>query len=108
MNECTYCNDATDNPARICVGCRTEVVTDPSWLIANGTPDRFEVLRSPLVSDDDEMYEPVLRYIAGHGLALSARETFEDGDWMFGRVEVSVYVPASMLAASYAEAMASA
>ncbi|WP_255245958.1 hypothetical protein [Mycobacterium persicum] len=68
-------------------------VVHPCWLIAIGDTERVEVLRSPLVSDDKRMYQPVRSYIAGHGLVLTVRETFEDPDWMGGAVEVSVYVP---------------
>ncbi|WP_243841462.1 hypothetical protein [Mycobacterium sp. DL592] len=39
------------------------------------------------------MFEPVRRFIREYGLVLAARETFEDDGWMFGRVEMSVYVP---------------
>ncbi|WP_328358599.1 hypothetical protein OG976_04785 [Mycobacterium sp. NBC_00419] len=42
-------------------------VVQPCFLIAIGGSERVEVLRSPLVRDGD--------------------------DWMFGRVEMSVYVP---------------
>lgn len=100
---CSNCTWPTDNPAGICVGCRTEVVTEPSWLIANGTRDRFEVLRSPLVEITDEMYSPVGQFIADHGLVLAARETFEDHRWMRGTVEMSVYTPPAARNASYAD-----
>lgn len=68
-------------------------VVHPCLLIAIGDAERVEVLRSPLVQEDKSMYQPVRRYIAEHGLALAARETFQDDEWMFGEVEVSVYVP---------------
>ncbi len=71
-------------------------VVHPCWLIAVGDGERVEVLRSPLVRDDDEWLEPVHGYIKDHGLVLAAQQTFEDDDWMFGKVEMSVYVdPAS-------------
>ncbi len=75
---------------------------EPCFLIATGDAERLEVLRSPLVRESDSMYEPVRRFIAQYGLALSAREKFEDDDWMFGEVEVSVYVPPASRSASYA------
>jgi hypothetical protein len=68
-------------------------VIHPCWLIAIGDAERVEVLRSPLVREEKSMYEPVRRFIAEHGLVLAAQETFEDDEWMFGEVEVSVYVP---------------
>ena len=68
-------------------------VVRPCWLIAIGDAERVEVLRSPLVREESSRYEPVRRFIAEHRLVLAAQETFEDADWMFGEVEVSVYVP---------------
>jgi hypothetical protein len=68
-------------------------IAHPTFLIAIGDTERVEVLRSPVVRESDSVYEPVRRFIAEHGLVLAARETFDDADWMFGQVEVSVYVP---------------
>lgn len=68
-------------------------IARPCWLIATGDVERVEVLRSPLVREDDSWMDPVRRFIGDHGLVLAARETFLDDDWMHGRVEVSVYVP---------------
>lgn len=81
-------------------------VVHPCFLIANGDADRVEVLRSPLVRAEASMYQPVRRYIEDHGLVLAARESFPDDDWMFGEVEMSVYVPPASRNASYAEVMA--
>lgn len=80
-------------------------VVRPCWLIANGDDERLEVLRSPLVKDTGRMYEPVRRYIAEHGLVLAARETFEDRDWIFGQVEMSVFVLPASRNATYAEVL---
>jgi hypothetical protein len=68
-------------------------VLHPCWLIAIGNTERVEVLRSPLVSDDKRMYQPVRSYIAEHGLVLAASKSFDDADWMGGEVEMAVYVP---------------
>lgn len=68
-------------------------ITKPCWLIAIGDASRIEVLRTPLVRDTDSIYEPVRRFIDEHGLVLAAQETFKDRDWIFGEVEMSVYVP---------------
>ena len=68
-------------------------IVHPCWLIATGGPERVEALRSPLVHDTARMYQPVRQYIAEHGLVLTAQETFEDFDFMGGKVEMSVYVP---------------
>lgn len=68
-------------------------ITKPCLLIAIGDVDRVEVFRSPLVREKHSMYEPVRRFIVEHSLVLAAQEAFEDADWMYGRVEVSVYVP---------------
>jgi hypothetical protein len=68
-------------------------IAKPCLLIAIGDTERVEVLRSPLVREEHSMYEPVRRFIAEHGLVLAAQQTFEDDEWMFGKVEVSVYVP---------------
>ncbi|MBS1696090.1 MAG: hypothetical protein JST91_28175 [Actinobacteria bacterium] len=76
------------------VGSLPFEVARPCWLIATGGPERVEVSRSPLVGDTDKWYQPVRRYIADHGLVLASRETFDDADWMFGAVEMSVYVAA--------------
>lgn len=65
----------------------------PPWLTAMGTADRLEVLRSPELRDTDDLYQPVDQFIRENGLVLAARQEFDDGDWMAGRVEVSVYVP---------------
>lgn len=71
-------------------------ITRPCLLIATGSTERLEVLRSPVVLDTKRMYQPVRQFIAEHGLVLAVRETFEDQDWMYGVVEVSVYVPPAM------------
>jgi hypothetical protein len=68
-------------------------IAHPCFLIAIGDADRVEVLRSPLVREKDSMYEPVRRFIVEHGLELAAQVTFDDEEWMYGQVEVSVYVP---------------
>lgn len=108
MIECQLCTVPTDNVA-ICGFCRDydatakPLVVWPSFLIATGDAERLQVLRSPLVRDDDQKYEPVRRYISDHGLVLAARETFEDEHWMFGSVEMSVYVPPASRNASYAQ-----
>lgn len=68
-------------------------IEKPGWLIAFGDTRRLEVLRSPLVRDDASMYEPVRRFIADCGLVLAAQKTFEDHDWMHGKVGMSVFVP---------------
>ncbi|MCV7230862.1 hypothetical protein H7J73_33135 [Mycolicibacterium komossense] len=81
-------------------------VSRPCWLAATGDTDRLEVLRSPLVKDTSRMYEPVRRFIGDHGLALAAQDTFEDADWMFGSVEMSVYVTPAARNASYARVRA--
>lgn len=78
-------------------------VAHPCMLIANGDADRLEVLRSPLVTDGKRMYATVRQYIGDYGLVLAARETFEDSDWMYGSVEMSVYVPPMVRNASYTE-----
>lgn len=70
-------------------------IVHPCWLIAAGGSERVEVLRSPLVRDDDSWLEPVHGYIKDHGLVLAAQETFEDEGWMFGKVEMSVYTKAA-------------
>ncbi|BBY62193.1 hypothetical protein [Mycolicibacterium helvum] len=67
-------------------------IVHPGWLYAVGDGIQVEVMRSPLVRDDNDWLDPVLQYIAEQGLALASRETFEDPDWMFGKVEISVYV----------------
>jgi hypothetical protein len=72
------------------------------WLIANGDGERVEVQRSPLVRERHSMYQPVRCYIAEHGLVLAARETFKDPDFMYGKVEMSVYLPPASRNASYA------
>jgi hypothetical protein len=69
-------------------------VEHPCWLIAVGDAEHVEVLRSPLVRDNDEWLQPISQFIADHGLVLAAQETVEDPDWMFGEVEMSVYVTA--------------
>lgn len=68
-------------------------VVHPGFLIAVGNVERLEVSRSPLVRDDDSMYEPVQRFIADHGLVLLDQETFDDDHWAYREVEASVYVP---------------
>lgn len=70
-------------------------VVRPCWLIAVGDSERVEVLRSPLVRDDDSWLDPIRGYINDHGLVLAAQQTFEDDDWMFGKVEMSVYTKAA-------------
>lgn len=81
-------------------------VIRPCLLIATGNAERVEILRSPLVKDTSRNYEPVRRFIADHGLVLAARETFPDGDWCYGKVEVSVYVPPAKRNASCAKVSA--
>lgn len=66
-------------------------IVKPCWLIATGTRHRVEVLRSPLVETDSDIYQPVRRHITDNGLVLAAQRTFPDSDWMFGKVEMSVY-----------------
>lgn len=83
-------------------------VVRPGWLIANGDPERVEVLRSPLVKYTKRIYRPVRQYIAEHGLVLAARKSFDDADWMGGEVEMSVYVLPAVRNGKYAEAVASA
>ena len=67
-------------------------VVRPCWLIAIGDAERVEVLRSPLVSEGDSWIVPVRRFIAENRLVLAAREAFEDDGWIYGSVEMSVYV----------------
>jgi hypothetical protein len=81
-------------------------VNRPCWLIATGDTQRVEVLRSPLVQGSRSMYAPVRRHLEAHGLVLAARNTFEDDGWMFGQVEMSVYVPPASRNASYAQVVA--
>ncbi|EIT89309.1 hypothetical protein [Mycobacteroides abscessus] len=71
-------------------------ITEPQWLIAIGAPSRVEVYRCPVVREDDSSYVPVREYIDRHGLVLAALETFTDAGWMFGRFEMSVFVPPSV------------
>jgi hypothetical protein len=52
------------------------------------------------------MYQPVRRFINDHGLVLAAQETFEDDEWIYGQVEMSVYVPPVARNASYAGVLA--
>ncbi|WP_241472271.1 hypothetical protein [Mycolicibacterium neoaurum] len=77
-------------------------VTHTCMLIAKGDHSRIEVLRSPIVGSTDTLYRPVLDHIAAHNLVLSARETFEDRGWMYGQVEMSVYVAPTARNANYA------
>lgn len=81
-------------------------VTHPCVLIANGDAERLEVLRSPLAREDKSIYKPVRQFIAAHCLVLAAQETFEDVDWMHGKVEISVYAPPAVRNASYAGVLA--
>ena len=62
-------------------------------LYAIGNAERVEVLRTPLVREDDSWLKPVRRFIEDHGLVVAVRETFPDPDFMFGEVGLSVYVP---------------
>lgn len=79
-------------------------VVHPCWLIATGDQERVEVLRSPLVRQDDGIYRPVREYIAGHGLVLAARETFPGvPEFMHNSVEMSVYVTPQARNNGYAE-----
>ncbi|TDZ75215.1 hypothetical protein DE4585_01575 [Mycobacteroides salmoniphilum] len=71
-------------------------VTEPQWLVALGDPTRVDIYRSPVVREDDSIYRPVREYIDNHGLVLAAQETFTDAGWMFGRFEMSVFVPPSV------------
>lgn len=66
-------------------------VIEPHWLIALGDTQQVEVMRSPLVTDDDESMQPIHRHIADHGLVLAHRETIPNPDFMFGEFELSVY-----------------
>jgi hypothetical protein len=77
-------------------------VSKTGWLIANGDTQRLEVLRSPLVTSTKPIYQPVRQFIADHGLLLASQETFPNIDWMFGEVEMSVYLPPASRNASYA------
>src|SRR4051812_9849688 len=66
---------------------------EPHWLFASSlTAERLEVLRSPLVRDTDDVYEPVHRFIHENGLVLSARENFRHPHFMWGEADASVYV----------------
>lgn len=69
-------------------------VVHPTFLIAIGDAERLEVLRSPLVLDTDSLYAPVRQFIEEHSLAPAISESFDDPDWMWGRVDVTIYVPA--------------
>ncbi|MCU1697848.1 MAG: hypothetical protein JWR34_3911 [Mycobacterium sp.] len=65
----------------------------PHWLFASSsTAERLEVLRSPLVGDNDDWLEPVQRFIHDNGLVLSARENFVHPHFMWGQADASVYV----------------
>lgn len=63
------------------------------WLYAFGGPERLEVVRSVELRDTDDWYAPVSAYVRDNGLVRAASETFDDEDFMFGRCEMSVYVP---------------
>ena len=80
----------------------------PHWLIATGDPERVEVLRSLQLRESSPRFAPVREYLDRHGLVLAARQTFDDDDWFLCRVEVSVYVPARVLAANDQESVDSA
>jgi Gene product 70 len=69
-------------------------VVHPTFLIAVGDTERLEVFRSPVVREDDSWVEPVHQFIKDHGLVPAISESFDDPDWMSGRVEVTVYAPA--------------
>lgn len=77
-------------------------VAHPALLTAIGDAERLEVLRSPLTKSTGRMYQPVGQFIDQHGLVLAAQESFEDSGWMYGSVEMSVYVPAASRNVSYA------
>ncbi len=63
------------------------------WLVAEVVESgSLTVIRSPLVSDTDEIYLPVREYIEGRGLVLGSRWEEDAPGWVFGRTEVSVYV----------------
>jgi hypothetical protein len=68
-------------------------VVHPTFLIAVGDTERLDVLRSSVVRDDDYWLEQVHQFITDHGLIAALSESFDDPDWMSGRVEVTVYAP---------------
>jgi hypothetical protein len=74
-------------------------VVYPTFLIAVGDTERLEVLRSPVVRQDDPWLQPVHQFIEDQGLVPAISESFDDPDWMFGRVDVTVYAPALVGAA---------
>lgn len=63
----------------------------PTWLTAQGDASGVAVYRSPLVKHDSRMFEPVLEFIADHGLGLAYTETEADPDWMHGQRIREIY-----------------
>jgi hypothetical protein len=64
----------------------------PHWLYALGDATRVEVLRSPLLRDEDDWWQQVQRFTAKHGLVLAARSTFQEPHFMFGAADAEVYL----------------
>lgn len=63
------------------------------WLVAEVVESgALVVTRSRLVKDSDEGYGPVREYVAGNGLVLGSRWEEPAPGWLFGSVEVSVFV----------------
>lgn len=66
-------------------------IAEPCSLYATGTPERLEVYRTVLIKDRHKIYQPVSRFVRGHGMVLNATVADEDETMMFGQAEYSIY-----------------
>lgn len=69
------------------------LVVHHGWLSAEVVESgSLIVMRSPMLKDSDAWYSPVREYISENRLVLGCRWEEQAPNWMFGRVEVSVFV----------------
>jgi len=78
-------------------GMGQAVIEHNCVLYAHRTEDTLMVYRSPVVREDDDVYQPVLEHIGD--AELVHRETVVDDGMAFGESEVSLYRVAAEVAA---------
>ncbi|WP_435592025.1 hypothetical protein [Nocardia sp. bgisy118] len=69
----------------------TRLVDRAMYIIAETSGTAINVFRSPIVRDQDVLFQPVREHIRQHGLVLAWSETFEDSGWMFGELIAEIY-----------------
>lgn len=68
-----------------------EIVRSDSFMYASRLGDLLAVYRSVLVSEDSELFAPVMEVLSNHQYRVHTCSEFDDEDIVFGRGILTVY-----------------